>query len=31
MEQAVDSVFLDREKVIWSWPDVSSRMIEDPR
>jgi len=31
MEQAVDSVFLDREKVIWSWPDISSRMIEDPR
>jgi chromosomal replication initiator protein DnaA len=31
MEQAVDSVFLDREKVIWSWPDISSRMIEDQR
>jgi len=31
MEQAVDSFFLDREKVIWSWPDVSSRLIEDPR
>jgi chromosomal replication initiator protein len=31
MEQGVDSVFLDREKVIWSWPDIASRMIEDPR
>jgi chromosomal replication initiator protein len=31
IEQAVDSVFLDREKVIWSWPDIASRMIEDPR
>jgi chromosomal replication initiator protein DnaA len=31
MGQGVDSVFLDREKVIWWWPDVASRMIEDPR
>ena len=31
MEQAVDSFFLDREKVLWTWPDVASRLIEDPR
>jgi chromosomal replication initiator protein len=30
-EQGLDAFFLDREKVIWSWPDVSSRMIEDAR
>ena len=30
-EEGIDTFFLDREKVIWSWPDVSSRMIEDPR
>lgn len=29
--EGIDSFFLDREKVIWSWPDISSRMIEDPR
>jgi chromosomal replication initiator protein len=31
MEQAVDSFFLDREKIIWQWPDASTRMIEESR
>jgi hypothetical protein len=26
-----DEFFLDDEKVVWDWPDVSGRVIEDPR
>lgn len=29
--RAVDSSFLDSEKVIWEWPDVTSRLIEELR
>jgi chromosomal replication initiation ATPase DnaA len=28
---AADAFFLDREKVIWQWPDPALRLIEDPR
>jgi chromosomal replication initiator protein len=31
MRTAADSFFLDREKVIWQWPDHGSRLIEEPR
>ena len=31
MHTAADSFFLDREKVIWQWPDHGSRLIEEPR
>lgn len=27
----LDDFFLDREKTIWDWPDVSARLIEEPR
>ena len=30
-ERQRDTVFLDREKVVWTWPDVSARVIEDLR
>ncbi|MFI5310482.1 MAG: DnaA ATPase domain-containing protein [Gemmatimonadales bacterium] len=26
-----DPAFLDREKIVWEWPDVSARVIEDLR
>ena len=26
-----DTFFLDREKVVWEWPDVAARLIEEPR
>ena len=26
-----DTSFLDHEKVVWEWPDVSTRVIEDVR
>jgi hypothetical protein len=26
-----DGFFLDEEKVVWDWPDVSGRAIEDLR
>jgi chromosomal replication initiator protein len=29
--RAVDSTFLDPEKVIWEWPDATSRLIEELR
>jgi chromosomal replication initiation ATPase DnaA len=28
---AVDDFFLDREKVIWEWPDLAGRLIEEYR
>jgi chromosomal replication initiator protein len=28
---AADAFFLDREKIIWEWPDASARLIEDLR
>ena len=28
---AYDAIFLDREKVVWEWPDVSGRAIEELR
>jgi len=27
----LDDFFLDREKTIWDWPEVSGRLIEEPR
>lgn len=29
--QAYDAIFLDREKVVWEWPDVAGRAIEELR
>ena len=26
-----DTYFLDREKIVWQWPDPATRMIEDNR
>jgi hypothetical protein len=28
---AVDAFFLDDEKVIWDWPEMSGRVIEEWR
>jgi hypothetical protein len=28
---AADGFFLDREKVVWDWPDASTRLIEELR
>jgi hypothetical protein len=28
---AADGFFLDREKVLWEWPDASTRLIEELR
>jgi chromosomal replication initiator protein len=28
---AIDAFFLDREKVVWDWPDASTRLIEELR
>jgi len=30
-ETAKDAFFLDREKVVWEWPDPSARLIEELR
>jgi hypothetical protein len=27
----IDAFFLDGEKVVWDWPDVSGRVIEELR
>jgi hypothetical protein len=29
--RVADSTFLDREKVVWDWPDPSGRLIEELR
>jgi chromosomal replication initiator protein len=29
--QAGDSIFLDRERVVWDWPDIGGRLIEELR
>ncbi|HET7621077.1 MAG TPA: DnaA/Hda family protein [Gemmatimonadaceae bacterium] len=29
--KAYDAIFLDREKVIWEWPDIAGRAIEELR
>jgi hypothetical protein len=26
-----DRTFLDRERVVWDWPDIGSRMVEELR
>jgi chromosomal replication initiation ATPase DnaA len=31
MAATADTYFLDREKIIWQWPDASTRMIEENR
>jgi len=31
MAPSADTYFLDREKIIWQWPDPSTRMIEENR
>jgi chromosomal replication initiator protein len=31
MQAAADTFFLDREKLIWRWPDASTRLIEEIR
>lgn len=31
MRTASDTFFLDREKMIWQWPDPGARLIEEPR
>jgi chromosomal replication initiator protein DnaA len=30
-EQGADAFFLDDEKVVWDWPDVTARLIEEVR
>jgi hypothetical protein len=29
--RAGDSAFLDRERVVWDWPDIGARLIEELR
>ncbi len=31
MRSAVDSFFLDAEKLVWEWPDAATRLVEDLR
>ncbi|MDB4891153.1 MAG: Chromosomal replication initiator protein DnaA, partial [Gemmatimonadetes bacterium] len=31
VRQAADSFFLDDEKIIWEWPDVAGRLVEELR
>ncbi|MEO7084281.1 MAG: DnaA/Hda family protein [Gemmatimonadaceae bacterium] len=31
MPSTADAAFLDREKIVWQWPDVSARLIEEFR
>lgn len=31
MQRAADTFFLDPEKIVWQWPDMSMRMIEELR
>ena len=31
MQAAADAFFLDREKIVWEWPDSSARLIEELR
>lgn len=31
MRQAADLFFLDDEKLVWEWPDVASRLVEEMR
>jgi chromosomal replication initiation ATPase DnaA len=30
-DEKVDSFFLDDEKIVWDWPDVTARLIEEIR
>ena len=30
-EAAGDRTFLDRERVVWEWPDIGARLIEELR
>lgn len=30
-DEIADRFFLDAEKVVWDWPDVAQRLIEEPR
>jgi chromosomal replication initiator protein len=31
LKSAADTFFLDREKIVWQWPDASARLIEEFR
>ena len=31
VRQAADAFFLDDEKIVWEWPDVAGRLIEELR
>lgn len=31
LQSAADTFFLDREKIVWQWPDAASRLIEELR
>jgi hypothetical protein len=31
MRTAADPFFLDREKIVWRWPDAAGRLIEEVR
>jgi hypothetical protein len=31
MADRLDDFFLDREKIVWEWPELSGRLIEEPR
>jgi len=31
VRQAADVFFLDDEKIVWEWPDVAGRLVEELR
>ena len=31
VREAADSFFLDDEKIVWEWPDVAGRLVEELR
>jgi len=31
VRQAADVFFLDDEKIVWEWPDVAGRLVEEMR
>ena len=31
VRQAADTFFLDDEKIVWEWPDVAGRLVEELR
>ena len=31
VREAADAFFLDDEKIVWEWPDVAGRLVEELR